>query len=181
MQRADCPRRPNSFTSLELDAPIGRPGADGAVLFFPRGPHDARGLSRGTGAVYVASNGTSLVVARRRDWINASRRACRPVWGKAALFYGPPSRSPPPEEPPGHLLRSSGSGHFKPRPEMLIVSTYRAWRQGSLAARMTESGVHVHGADQIDCRTEVADVNGDMTLREDLIAAGVQLYEFKPC
>ncbi|MEA3091787.1 MAG: cardiolipin synthase [Caballeronia sp.] len=135
---------------------------------------------------YVASERDSPYVVHARQRLAQLVEAGNVdyVWGKAALFYDDPSKiTRPPEEPQGHLLSSLRAVDIQPRHEMLIVSPYfvpgdkgMAWLRG-----LTESGVHVTVLTNSLVATDVAAVHaGYRRYREDLLAAGVQLYEFKP-
>ncbi|WP_062607987.1 phospholipase D family protein [Caballeronia calidae] len=165
----------NSDAAYPIDRLMGR-SADPAILAAYRAERDQ----------YVASEQDSpyVVHARQRLTQLVEAGGLDYAWGKATLFYDDPSKiTHAPGEPQGQLLTSLRAVDINPRHEMLIISPYfvpgdkgAAWLRG-----LTESGVHVTVLTNSLAATDVSSVHaGYQRYRKDLLAAGVQLYEFKP-
>jgi putative cardiolipin synthase len=135
---------------------------------------------------YIASEEDSPYVVHARERLAQLVEAGGAdfVWGKATLLYDDPSKiTRAPDEPQGHLLTGLRAQNIHPSQEMLIISPYFvpgaegvAWL-GGLAQR----GVHVTVLTNSLAATDVSAVHaGYRRYRKDLLAAGVELYEFKP-
>jgi putative cardiolipin synthase len=105
-------------------------------------------------------------------------------WGNATLLYDDPSKvTRDPNDTEGHLMTRFTALNLKPDHEMLIISPYFvpgnegvAW-MSDLAAR----GVRVTVLTNSLAATDVVAVSaGYQHYREDLLKAGVHLYELKP-
>ena len=105
-------------------------------------------------------------------------------WGKATLLYDDPSKiTRDPTDPQGHLMTRFAALNLKPTREMLIISPYFVpGKEGVAWIRdLTEHGVRVTVLTNSLAATDVVAVNaGYQHYREDLLAAGVHLYELRP-
>ncbi|MEM5404026.1 phospholipase D family protein [Paraburkholderia unamae] len=105
-------------------------------------------------------------------------------WGKATLLYDDPSKvSRAPTDLQGHLMTQFAALNLKPTHEMLIISPYFVPGKEGVAwiSDLTTHGVHVTVLTNSLAATDVVAVNaGYQHYREDLLAAGVRLYELKP-
>ena len=105
-------------------------------------------------------------------------------WGKATLLYDDPAKiTRNPGDTEGHLMSQIKALNLDPDREMLIVSPYFVPRKEGVRwlRSMTERGVHVTVLTNSLAATDVAAVHaGYQRYREDLLEAGVRLYELKP-
>ena len=105
-------------------------------------------------------------------------------WGQATLLYDDPSKiTRDPNDPKGHLMTRFAALNLKPEHEMLIISPYFVpGKEGVAWIRdVTGRGVRVTVLTNSLAATDVVAVNaGYQHYREDLLAAGVRLYELKP-
>ncbi|MDP9649829.1 phospholipase D-like domain-containing protein [Paraburkholderia caledonica] len=135
---------------------------------------------------YVASEQASPYVAHARQRLAQviEKGAAEYSWGKATLLYDDPSKvTRAPEESQGRLLTALRARDLHPSRELLIISPYFVPGKNGVAwlRELTENGVRVTVLTNSLAATDVAAVHaGYRRYREDLLAAGVQLYEFKP-
>jgi cardiolipin synthase C len=105
-------------------------------------------------------------------------------WGTATLLYDDPSKvTRDPNDPQGHLMTRFAALHLKPEHEMLIISPYFVPGKEGVAwmSDLTAHGVRVTVLTNSLAATDVVAVNaGYDHYREDLLKAGVHLYELKP-
>ncbi|HKT92469.1 MAG TPA: phospholipase D family protein [Paraburkholderia sp.] len=105
-------------------------------------------------------------------------------WGKATLLYDDPSKiARDPANPEGHLMTRFAALNLKPTHEMLIISPYFVPGKAGVAwiSDLTGHGVRVTVLTNSLAATDVVAVNaGYDHYREELLAAGVRLYELKP-
>ncbi len=105
-------------------------------------------------------------------------------WGQATLLYDDPSKvTRDPNDPQGHLMTRFAALNLKPDHEMLIISPYFVpGKEGVAWIRdLTARGVRVTVLTNSLAATDVVAVNaGYEHYRQDLLAAGVHLYELKP-
>ncbi|SIT41640.1 conserved exported hypothetical protein [Paraburkholderia piptadeniae] len=105
-------------------------------------------------------------------------------WGQATLLYDDPSKiTRDPNDPQGHLMTRFTALNLKPEHEMLIISPYFVPGEEGVAwiRELTARGVRVTVLTNSLAATDVVAVNaGYQHYREDLLAAGVRLYELKP-
>jgi cardiolipin synthase C len=106
------------------------------------------------------------------------------AWGPATLLYDDPSKiTRDPNDPQGHIMTKFAALNMKPEHEMLIISPYFVpGKEGVAWIRdLTDHGVRVTILTNSLAATDVVAVNaGYQHYREDLLAAGVRLYELKP-
>ncbi|NIF76041.1 phospholipase D family protein [Paraburkholderia sp. Cy-641] len=106
------------------------------------------------------------------------------AWGHATLLYDDPSKiTRDPNDAQGHIMTKFAALNLKPEHEMLLISPYFVpGKEGVAWIRdLTEHGVRVTILTNSLAATDVVAVNaGYQHYREDLLAAGVHLYELKP-
>jgi cardiolipin synthase C len=105
-------------------------------------------------------------------------------WGQATLLYDDPAKvTRDPNDPQGHLMTRFAALNLRPEHEMLIISPYFVPGKEGVAwiREQTARGVKVTVLTNSLAATDVIAVNaGYQHYREDLLAAGVRLYELKP-
>ncbi|WP_027796800.1 phospholipase D family protein [Paraburkholderia acidipaludis] len=105
-------------------------------------------------------------------------------WGQATLLYDDPAKvTRDPNDPQGHLMTRFAALNLKPEHEMLIISPYFVPGKEGVAwiREQTARGVKVTVLTNSLAATDVVAVNaGYQHYREDLLEAGVSLYELKP-
>ncbi|WP_233850341.1 phospholipase D family protein [Paraburkholderia sp. HD33-4] len=105
-------------------------------------------------------------------------------WGQATLLYDDPAKvTRDPNDPEGHLMTRFAALHLEPEHEMLIISPYFVPGKAGVAwiREQTARGVKVTVLTNSLAATDVVAVNaGYQHYREDLLTAGVRLYELKP-
>ncbi|MCP3705588.1 phospholipase D family protein [Paraburkholderia sp. CNPSo 3274] len=105
-------------------------------------------------------------------------------WGQATLLYDDPSKvTRDPNDAQGHLMTKFAALNLKPTHEMLIISPYFVPGKEGVAwiSDLTTRGVRVTVLTNSLAATDVVAVNaGYEHYREDLLKAGVHLYELKP-
>ncbi|WP_321797935.1 phospholipase D family protein [Caballeronia sp. J97] len=105
-------------------------------------------------------------------------------WGKATLLYDDPAKiTRAPGDTEGHLMSQFKALDLEPGHEMLIVSPYFVPRKEGVRwlRSMTARGVRVTVLTNSLAATDVAAVHaGYQRYREDMLEAGVRLYELKP-
>ncbi|WCM18344.1 phospholipase D family protein [Paraburkholderia bryophila] len=106
------------------------------------------------------------------------------AWGQATLLYDDPSKiTRDPNDVQGHIMTKFAALNLKPEHEMLIISPYFVPGEEGVAwiRDLTEHGVRVTILTNSLAATDVVAVNaGYQHYREELLAAGVHLYELKP-
>jgi cardiolipin synthase C len=106
------------------------------------------------------------------------------AWGQATLLYDDPAKvERDPNDPQGHLMTRFAALNLQPEHEMLIISPYFVPGKEGVAwiREQTARGVQVTVLTNSLAATDVVAVNaGYQHYREDLLEAGVHLYELKP-
>ncbi|MFM0741819.1 phospholipase D family protein [Paraburkholderia xenovorans] len=105
-------------------------------------------------------------------------------WGKATLLYDDPAKiTRSPDDPQGHLLSQFSALRIEPAHEVLVISPYFVpGKKGVQWMRaQVQRGVRVTVLTNSLAATDVAAVHaGYQRYRQDLLDAGVHLYELKP-
>ncbi|WP_429301058.1 phospholipase D family protein [Paraburkholderia sp. GAS199] len=147
---------------------------------------DALPTYRAKLAAFVASQSNSPYVTRVRQRFADTLAAHEAdfSWGKATLLYDDPGKiTRAPDDKQGHLLTQFEVLKIQPAKEVLIISPYFVPGKKGVAwmRAQTERGVKVTVLTNSLAATDVAAVHaGYQRYRQDLLDAGVRLYELKP-
>lgn len=148
-------------------------------------PDDLAALRTGLNAYTTSQQDVPYVAqARARLVRTIHSRDTEFTWGQATLLYDDPTKiTRAPGETQGHLMSQMKALDLRPTDEVLIISPYFvpgargvAWIRG-----LTARGVRVTVLTNSLAATDVTAVHaGYQRYREDLLVAGVRLYEMKP-
>ncbi len=151
-------------------------------------PADASALAdyRAKLGAYIESehNAPYIVEARQHMAAILQEGAAGFSWGQATLLYDDPAKvTRDPNDLQGHLMTRFAALNLKPEHDMLIISPYFVpGKEGvDWIREQTAHGVKVTVLTNSLAATDVVAVNaGYQHYREDLLDAGVHLYELKP-
>jgi putative cardiolipin synthase len=165
----------NSESSYSIEQLMGHPADPSALAAYRAKLYE-----------YVKSEHDSpyVVQARQRLATVLEPGETSFAWGEATLLYDDPSKvTRDPNDPQGHLMTRFEALNLKPEHEMLIISPYFVPGKEGVAwmSDLTAHGVRVTVLTNSLAATDVVAVNaGYEHYREDLLKAGVHIYELKP-